>query len=210
MQGRGLRQALDRRGSVISTMPGDMRFLPGSRHGPDPRTSPACLHSAMPQRWPRIRPGGAQGAPADGNRPQRRPHSHGTRRQPEQRNLPEGHPLNVARHSPCARRRLISPKPRPQRDIRKIAKPLVHPRSFAPVFPVETRGIGLCPGTLQRHGTGRLVPDLFSFVKGIFELHNDISVVCNWAGCGRAAFRHSAAKSGHSAGGLGEWQLPTH
>jgi hypothetical protein len=26
MQGRGLEQALDRRGSVISSMPGDMRF----------------------------------------------------------------------------------------------------------------------------------------------------------------------------------------
>jgi hypothetical protein len=134
-------QALDRRGSVISTMPGDVRCGPGlaadaGSRGHRPHVLP--LRDALKSRghgftgWPMKDPCGSK-------LPQRRPHSHGPRRRRE-RGIYRGLPLNVARFSPT-RRRPTRRAEAPHAENRKYGEAsLMHPRSFAPVFPVETTG----------------------------------------------------------------------
>jgi len=60
VQGRGLVQALDRRGSVISTMPGDVRW-PGSFKTPGHR--PHVFHCAVPGSMAAVLGRVASGAP---------------------------------------------------------------------------------------------------------------------------------------------------
>lgn len=111
---------------------------PGPLKAPEHRPQAYLSRDVRP--WPRIRPGGTQGAPAGVNLPQRRPHSHSTRRQPEQRNLPGVTPETSPAIAPMRDAGLSHGAEAP-RDIRKFGEASWCIRGASRrSFPVEPTG----------------------------------------------------------------------